>query len=214
MGPAPTVTRLGDEDLDSVVAVLSDAFEGYPVMRHVLEGSRDYREDLAVLLRFFATARVLRSEPILGAAFGGAPAGVALVSFPDAPSPPALAPRRAGVWETLGSRARARYERFGEATSGFFGGLARVHLNLIGVRKIAQGRGVGRALLEAVAELARDRFAHHHLTRDHAAADGVTLTTEEPSNVDLYRRFGYEVVGHVEVAPGLETWGMFRRSRP
>jgi GNAT superfamily N-acetyltransferase len=75
---------------------------------------------------------------------------------------------------------------------------------MIGVRREAQGRGVGRALLESVADLALS----------HGETDGVTLTTEERSNVNLYRKFGYEVIGHVEVTPDLETWGMLKRSRP
>ena len=40
--------------------------------------------------------------------------------------------------------------------------------------------------------------------------EGVTLTTEDPSNVPLYEHFGYQVVGHARVAPGLESWGFFR----
>jgi hypothetical protein len=40
----------------------------------------------------------------------------------------------------------------------------------------------------------------------------VTLTTELPGNVQLYQHCGYEIVGRVDVAPGLETWGMYRRN--
>jgi hypothetical protein len=41
----------------------------------------------------------------------------------------------------------------------------------------------------------------------------VSLTTENPRNVELYRHFGYEVVGQGPVGPGLQTWGMFLRIR-
>jgi GNAT superfamily N-acetyltransferase len=204
MGLAPTVARLHEPDLDAVVEVLADAFGNYPVMRHVLQGTSDYARDLAVLLRFFAGARLLRDEPIFGVALSGKLTGVALVSFPEGASPPTLAGYRTEVWESVGPAARDRYERFGEATAGFFRGLSRVHLNMIGVRGESQGRGVGRALLEAVADLAATR----------KETDGVTLTTELRPNVDLYRKFGYDVIGHVEVAPDLETWGMVRKRRP
>jgi GNAT superfamily N-acetyltransferase len=198
------VTRLGEKDLDGVVCVLANAFEGYPVMKHVLAESQDYPRDLATLLRFFANARFLRGEPVLGVALDGDPTGVALVSFPEHPSPPELAAYRTEVWDALGSGAERRYEAFGEATAPFFREIMRTHLNMIGVRRAAQGRGVGRALLESVADLATGR----------AGADGVTLTTEVPSNVELYSRFGYEVIGHARVAPELETWGMLKKSRP
>ena len=203
MNVVPTVGPLGEADLDDVVVVLTDAFGSYPVMRHVLRDSREYARDLPVLLRFFATARVLRGEPVLGASLDGALVGVALASFPEAASPPTLATVRTSVWETLGSAARSRYEKFGEATTSFFQGLSRTHLNMIGVRGRAQGLGVGRALLDSVSALALGR----------AGTDGVTLTTELRSNVDLYRKFGYDVIGHVAVTPDLESWGMLKRSR-
>jgi GNAT superfamily N-acetyltransferase len=196
--------RLGEPDLDGAVEILADAFGGYPVMRHILHGSGDFAGDLEVLLRFFASARFLREEPVLGAVLEDGLTGVALVSFPDAASPPALARYRADVWQSLGAAAEDRYEKFGEATAPFFRGLASIHLNMIGVRTGAQGRGAGRALLEAVTDLARGR----------EGTVGVTLTTEVRSNVDLYVKFGYEVIGHARVAPDLETWGMLRRNRP
>jgi GNAT superfamily N-acetyltransferase len=199
----PKVGRLGQADLDGIVEVLADAFGSYPVMRHVLSDGGDYAGNLDVLLRFFATARILRGEPVLGASLEGTLVGVALVSFPEVESPPALAALRTDVWEALGDAARDRYERFGQTTAAFFQGLSRTHLNMIGVRGRTQGRGVGRVLLESVAELA--------LARNETA--GVTLTTEVRSNVDLYEKFGYEVIGHVQVSPDLESWGMLKRSK-
>lgn len=44
----------------------------------------------------------------------------------------------------------------------------------------------------------------------HERTEGVTLVTEDRANVRFYERLGYGVVGHARVAPGLETWGLFR----
>jgi len=74
---------------------------------------------------------------------------------------------------------------------------------MIGVRPRARGKGRSRTLLEGV----------HRLSRTDPESAGVTLTTEVPENVPLYRHFGYQVVGHATVAPDLETWGFFRRDR-
>jgi GNAT superfamily N-acetyltransferase len=63
-----------------------------------------------------------------------------------------------------------------------------------------QGRGLARPLMEAV----------RTLSREYPESRGVTLTTEQPKNVPLYRHFGYDVVARREIAPGLETWGFFR----
>jgi ribosomal protein S18 acetylase RimI-like enzyme len=70
---------------------------------------------------------------------------------------------------------------------------------MIGVRRAYAGTGLGRRLLESV----------RRLSEEDPQSAGVSLTTENPRNVELYRHFGYEVVGHASVGPGLETWGMF-----
>ena len=39
---------------------------------------------------------------------------------------------------------------------------------------------------------------------------GVTLTTDDPANVALYKHFGYGLTGEVEVPGAFRTWGFFR----
>jgi len=51
----------------------------------------------------------------------------------------------------------------------------------------------------------------HRMSQADADSAGVTLTTEDENNIALYEHFGYHVVGHDVVVPGLETWGFFRR---
>jgi ribosomal protein S18 acetylase RimI-like enzyme len=195
--------RLGEADVVDVVDVLSDAFADYPVMRFVLQESVDYALDLSRLIRFFTMARVLKGEPVLGVSAGGRLAGVALVSYSENKvSPPELANLRQQTWEAVGRGAEARYDAFGRATASFFQDVSRTHLNMIGVRRDAQGRKLGGVLLEAVDGLAPAR----------QEGKRVSLTTEKRSNVGLYLRFGYEVVGHRRVAPELETWGMLKRT--
>jgi GNAT superfamily N-acetyltransferase len=193
---------LGRPDLPAIVEVLRESFVVYPVMRYVL--GRTPRADdphLATLLRFFATARLLRGEPVLGVRAGDELAGVALVSFPDGPSSPVeLARCREETWEALGGDARARYERFGEACAPFFPDSARTHLNMIGVRPTARGTGIARLLVDAVVALAATR----------PGTGAVTLTTEDPANLPIYRRIGFLEVGHARVDSELESWGMAR----
>jgi hypothetical protein len=74
--------------------------------------------------------------------------------------------------------------------------LAALHAPLR-VMVLVQGQGLGRALLDRVRALSKERDDSR----------GVTLTTEVESNVALYRHVGYEVVGRGTIAPGLETWG-------
>lgn len=184
------------------VAALCDAFRGYPVLDYVLDRSNPLYEEHALdLVTFFVSARFLRGEPVLGIEDEGAIVAAALVTLPGRrPSPPALADLREELWSRLGSDARARYEHLGEAFSRFEIDRPHCHLNMIGVRRSYAGRGLAGALLRQV----------HLISQQHPESEGVTLNTETRSNCSLYEHFGYRPLGHVVVAPGLDTWGFFR----
>lgn len=196
------VERLDAGDADLATPVLCEAFADYPVLRFVLGDAPDYEARLRRLVRFFVFARMEREEPLLGVRCPAGLAAAALVTCPrDRPSPDSLAAIREETWAGLGEEARARYEAFGARTAGFEIDAPHLHLNMIGVRREAQGRGLGRALLEAV----------HRLSSEHPTSTGVSLTTEVPSNVCLYKHFGYEITGRAKVCGAFTTWGMFRR---
>lgn len=201
-----------------VVEVLSDAFRDYPVMRFVIGGAgaagpdwippEGYAHRLHLLVTFFVMARVLRGEPVLGASAAGAVrdgrrlAGVATLTLPGSgPAPVALTEYRDETWGTLGDDARARYEALGTMWSTFQPVEPHHHLNMIGVRREYAGRGVGRVLLDEV----------HRRAHAHPRSAGVSLTTEDPRNVEIYRHLGYEVTAVGEVPGALRTWGMFRK---
>jgi GNAT superfamily N-acetyltransferase len=197
------VTRMSSAQTEDVVTVLCDAFQDYPVMRHVLGPGGDYDRRLRTLIGFFVSARVYRDEPVLGVYDRhGTLAAVALVSLlPGArDEPEALASRRQEVWTELGAEARARYEEFGAAWAKFTVASPQYHLNMIGVRRSHAGRGLARKLLEAV----------HRLSDADGGSAGVSLTTETERNLPLYEYFGYRRIGHAVLDNGLETWGFFR----
>jgi ribosomal protein S18 acetylase RimI-like enzyme len=75
-----------------------------------------------------------------------------------------------------------------------------IHLGPIGVDPEAQGRGIGRRLMERYCE-----------ELDRAAVAGY-LETDRPENVEFYRRFGFRVV---ETAPvlGVDNYFMWRAIR-
>ena len=45
------------------------------------------------------------------------------------------------------------------------------------------------------------------------ASSGVTLTTEDPRNLGLYSKFGYQLLGNSRVDQELESWSFYRPSR-
>jgi ribosomal protein S18 acetylase RimI-like enzyme len=196
------VERLGPDDFPAVVRVLSESFFDYPVMRWVLGSTEGYAGRLSRLLTFFAEARVLRDEWLLGTRGTEGLTAVALVAYPGArESPDELAILREQLWSELGPQARARYQSFGEATSSFAVEDPHLHLSMIGTRRSARGSGLGRRLMDAV----------HGLSRQDVDSIGVSLTTEDEANVSLYLHMGYELIGRTAVGSRIITWGFFRK---
>jgi len=198
-----TVTRLDPSPatVESVTTLLCEAFADYPVMRFVLGPEGDYPTRLHGLIGLFVANRAVPNDPCFGIGDGTELAGVALCTPPNpAPASTAVQGIRARAWAALGEEARSRYDACVRVWSEVAISEPNLHLNMLGVRPRYQGRGLASPLMERV----------HALSRELPASRGVTLTTEDPRNVPLYRRFGYEVVGHRQVAPGLETWGFFR----
>ena len=201
-----TVTRLDPSPatVEAVTELLSDAFADYPVMRFLLGSTGDYRARLRTLIGLFVANRAVPGDPFFGFLEGGELGGVALCTPPNPPAAPsALEEIRERAWASLGTDVRERYAACVHAWGEVGIAEANVHLNMIGVRPRYRGRGLARPLLERVQAFSRELPASH----------GVTLTTEDPRNVTLYRYFGYELVDRRRIAPELETWGFFRPDR-
>jgi Rho-binding antiterminator len=193
------VERLPESRADEVVSVLTDAFTGYPVMKYVLgpEGIQHHER----LIRMFVMARVLRAEPLLGVHEASSLIAAGIVSFPGPePAPAAFVELRERTWQVLGTDAERRYAAYGDATKAFAFPPGSVHLNMIGARRSAQRRGLGRSILDAVQAMSRAR----------PGSPGVELTTETAANVAYYESRGFQLVGHARVSPTLESWGFFR----
>jgi GNAT superfamily N-acetyltransferase len=200
MSSLSSVQDLPPDRADDVVAVLCDAFHDYPVMRYVI-GNDDYDARLRELIGLFVSARVLRDEPMIAVSDNNELVAVAIMTPPgQREAPQEFFDRRERVWHMLGSDAEARYDEFGAAWQLVGVTEPNLHLNMIGVRRSHTGAGLGRILLDRV----------HEMSEDDSASTGVSLTTEDVRNVPLYRYFGYENVGHQNIADGLETWGFFR----
>lgn len=190
----------GRATADAAVRVVCEAFADYPVMRYILGAEGDYPARLRTLIGLFHGARVLQDDPILGISEGGALVAVAVCTAPDGVPPAALDLLRERTWTALGADALARYEDCVRAWESTGVDEPNIHVNMLAVVPGHQGRGLGRALLERVQAMSRER----------PDSRGVTLSTERERNVALYRHLGYRVVGQATIAPGLETWDFFR----
>lgn len=199
------IEPLGRRDADAVLDVLCESFATYPVMRHTLGEPRPEPRRLRTLIHLFASGRWLREHPVLGARdAAGRLLGVATLTPPGelAPPPPELEALAASTWAALGADARRRYDDMRRVWSTTSTQGAWWHLNMLGVRPSHTGRGIGERLLRAVCELAAAD----------AGAQGVDLTTEDAAHLDFYRRRGFTVFAHADVAEGLHTWTLVSRT--
>jgi GNAT superfamily N-acetyltransferase len=202
---AISVTTLSVTDVDEIVDVLSDAFYDYPVMRYVLGRAQPYDARLRKLVELFVSRRAYPGEPMLGVRDAtGALVAAATVAVPSLQDPPApFLALRDSVWSELGADALGRYDAFATTAQQFAIEAPHYYLDMIGVRRSHQGRGLARVLLEAV----------HDLSRSDDVSSGVRLTTEHAPNVPFYEHFGYRVQGHGQIGDGLETWTLFRADK-
>ena len=197
------IITLTPSQAGEAVDVLCDAFFAYPAFTYVLgPASNDYGSQLRRMMDFFLWARFLKDDLVKGVATEeGDIAGVATITLPDGgDTPQEILERRDALWQHLGEAAFRRYAAMGESLEDLVIDLPHFHLNLIGVKRDFAGRGLGRVLLDAV----------HEASAGHETSAGVALNTEDPANITLYERFGYETVGRARVSDELETWLMFR----
>jgi len=198
-----SVTRLTSKDLDQAADALSEAFEDYPVMRFVIgQAGEAYASRLFRLMRFFVLARLLYDDLVLGVRTSeGTLAAVANIVRPGQKvAPPELANEREVLWRALGADARARYEHYGVVSAKHVVEAPHYHLAMIGVRRAHTGRGLARRLLDVL----------HEESQKDPNSCGVTLNTEDPSNVPLYEHVGYRIIGRETVSDVFTTWSFFR----
>ena len=143
---------LNQEDVPNIVDVLCDSFANYPVMRFILNSETNYDHRLKVLIHFFVMARIFREEVIFGIGDRANLMGVALTSNPgNSMIIPKLKNLRDKVWLELGPGPNARYEKFSKTCAQFEVDQPHLHLNMIGVRTDAQGKGFAGKLMDYLA---------------------------------------------------------------
>jgi ribosomal protein S18 acetylase RimI-like enzyme len=193
---AVTVATLAPGDQPRSVATLTLAFSADPVMRWLWPDARQY---LASWPRFVAA--------VGGEAFGRASAhglgdgrGVALWLPPGVgPDDAALGPL---MIESLEPETLGQVSAISEQLARFHPTIEHWYLAFLGVDPSAQGGGLGSGLLaHGLAGCDRDRLPAY-------------LEASSPRNRDLYRRFGFQVVGVIQSGASPPIWAMFREPSP
>jgi ribosomal protein S18 acetylase RimI-like enzyme len=198
------IVELRREWLGEAGDVLARAFAKDPIFAYFLPADDPNRMDhLGELCRFCCLERFELGFPPQGCLDDGHLVGVACVIDPvEKPWPASLAKAFEALAGLVGPGLMSRLEEDACMIRNLRPAQPHLYLEMLGVLPEAQGRGAGRALLDAV----------QAMSEAHAPSEGVALDTENPANVPLYEHVGYEVRGRDRIGP-CDVWSMFRRNR-
>jgi GNAT superfamily N-acetyltransferase len=199
-----TIERLTEADRERVIDALAAAFHDYPVMRFVLSDAGDeYDQRLSYLIGFYCDKRLIHGWPVLGIRHGPELVAVALVTAPGGVSEsPEFRRTHLELARAIGRDAYDRMARYERESSGQEPKEPHYFLGMLGVAPGHQGSGYGRILLEHI----------QVMSEEHSISTGVSLSTEDSSNVAYYQRAGYRVLGEADVDE-IHTWCLFRPNR-
>lgn len=186
-------------DVAGAVAALRTAFDDYAWTRWIVPAD-DHEGRLTGLFEITVSriglghgdVRVARC-PLLG----GTVVGASVVLRPDRPVPDAVWAEVAPVEQRLLGDRLGVADEAEAACAPLRPAVPHVTVATVGVRPDHQGRGIATALIQSAFDIAR------------ALGVPVYLETSSESNVALYRRLGFEVIGQVRVAQdGPFVWAM------
>jgi ribosomal protein S18 acetylase RimI-like enzyme len=193
--PSTEVRPATPDDMPRAVATIVAAFLTDPTARFAWPAVHGYLQAMPVATREFAGSSFEHGSADLSTDFAGAALWL----------PPGAQPNDETVEQVFRDTAEpghlddllSTFEKMGQ----WHPEEAHWYLAMIGVEPMAQGKGVGAALMRhGVARCDRERALAY-------------LETANPRNVPLYRRFGFEVIGEIQVGAGPRMVPMLRRPR-
>ncbi len=194
-----TPRRAGPGDRAAVVTTLKQAFVRDPVLRWLFPEDATYPEKAAAFFGGLFDMRVEGGEVWMLE-------GAAAVWEPPGGNRLPIAVRQR-LWEAataavFEAEEAARLDQHEALIARLLPAVRGWYLGVLGVEPSRQGRGLGRAVLQPVLEVAdRDRLP-------------ATLETATPANLPFYRGLGFEVSAEDRHAEGPQVWAMTRRPSP
>ncbi len=196
--------EIGLRHTRAAVQALAAAFADYAMLRALCPDARRRARVVPafarMLYRISARAGGAFAVPGFGAVACGLPPGSEWPSEWDYVRAGALSV----VWR-MGLRAGWRFLKLGPAFDAarakHMGDRPHWYLHLLGVRPEAQGKGLSRAVLRPMFDAA---------DRERAP---IFLETATETNVTIYTRMGFELLGFTELPGGIPNWEMAREPR-
>src|SRR5687768_12940981 len=186
-------TASSETEQKAVIGVLSLAFSTDPMARWAQPDPQKYIENFPTLARAFGGNSFANGTAYLADGFAGAAMWL----------PPGIGPDEETLIGLVSSTAP---EDIKSHLFGVFEKMAEFHpkephwyLPMIGVDPVMQGKGLGSALMaHGVESCDRDRSIAY-------------LESSNPRNVPLYERYGFEVMGEIQVGTSPVMYPMLRK---
>ncbi|MFN8287597.1 MAG: GNAT family N-acetyltransferase [Chitinophagales bacterium] len=183
-------------------AILAEAFINYPLMRFAFDGKTEEvrKQKLLQLYTHCTTAAAIYGGAILNKEVNGA-----LIWLPGSAFPLGLLREvksgMAAIPFKLGAKSTLRLMNHDAVPEGWIAknaGPAMGYIWCVGVKASARGKGLSRVLIEeSIAQMRSGGMREFW------------LKTEDPVNVGIYQKLGFEVVNEMVVSSsGLRSWMM------
>lgn len=184
--------------------ILADAFLHYPLMLHAFEGRTEEgrRYGLQQLYTRCVSGAAMYGGVVMNETNDGA-----LIWLPGRHFPLTLPQEiRSGMGLipfTVGPRPTLRLVRHDGVSEGWVrqhAGEKMGYIWCVGVAASQRGKGYSRILIDRAVEQMRAQ-----------GMDAIWLKTEDPKNVEIYKKQGFELVNHMVVpSSGIPSWAMRR----
>lgn len=176
----PEVLVASDAERGTALAAVLLGFAGDPMMRWIWPAADDYLRHLPRFIEAFGGRAFAHRSAYVSADGRGAALWL----------PPGVTPDDAAIgalmFETVPAGRLEEVAGFGAKMAEFHPSDRHWYLPLLAVDPIAQGRGLGAALMKhALAVCDRDRLPAY-------------LESSNPRNLSLYQRHGFEVIGEIQ----------------
>lgn len=184
--------------------ILADAFLHYPLMLYAFEGRTEQgrRHGLQQLYIRCASGAAMYGGVVMNDTNDGA-----LIWLPGRNFPLTLPQEiRSGMGFipfTVGLRPTLRLVRHDGVSEGWVrqhAGEKMGYIWCVGVAASQRGKGLSRILIDRAVDQMRAQ-----------GMDAIWLKTEDPKNVEIYKKQGFELVNHMVVpSSGIPSWAMRR----
>ncbi|MFZ5987712.1 MAG: GNAT family N-acetyltransferase [Bacillota bacterium] len=184
--------------------LLINAFEKDPMFVYLFSGERR-RQYMNVFFKFLINKSQMLNEQLIGERMDEQWVTVANVELPSGIKSVSLMRQLRFLVSGLGLMFKIPFKTFGfineymRFTTSVRPKSPHHYLVFMGVEPKMQGRGLGRKALEYI----------HSLVDEDPLSTGIGLDTENPENVKLYNKFGYQLVAQKKIQ-GVTIYSMFR----